>query len=198
MGVLLAAVAVLCGAPLVDRLLAGRPRFAMGLDAALGLLIGVAVFGALLPWGVQVVGWPLALAILGGGIVGGYLAHRFPQLGDAVNAFAFVGLALHALVDGVALAGTATSLGWAVVAHNVPVGLALWRAVSPTSPRLARGALLFSAFITVAGWFLAAHVSELEGAAPLAVLQLAAGGMLLHAAWHLAAHAWGHRSGGVH
>ncbi len=185
MFVLVAAVAVLLGAPLVDGLLVRTPRLTPGLDAALGVAIGAAVFGAVLPWGAGVLGWGEAVAVLGGGAVIGLVAHRFPALGDAVNAFAFVGLALHALVDGVALAGSVPTMGLAVVAHNLPVGLALWRTVAPENPRMARLALLFSAFITVAGWMLAAHVAEVASAAPMAMLQLAAGGMLLHAAWHL-------------
>lgn len=185
MWVLVAAVTVLIGAPLIDRVLARAPRLTPGLDAALGVAIAAAVLGAVLPWGAEVLGWGEALAVLGAGAVVGLIAHRFPALGDAVNAFAFVGLALHALVDGVALAGAVPTIGLAVVAHNLPVGLALWRTVGPEHPRLARMALLFSAFITVAGWMLAAHVAEAASAAPMASLQLAAGGMLLHAAWHL-------------
>lgn len=185
MWVLVAAVTVLIGAPLIDALLARVPRLTPGLDAALGVAIAGAVFGAVLPWGAEVLGWGEALVVLVAGAAVGLVAHRFPALGDAVNAFAFVGLALHALVDGVALAGTATTMGLAVVAHNLPVGLALWRTVGPGQPQLARLALLFSAFITVAGWMLAAHVAEAASAAPMALLQLAAGGMLLHAAWHL-------------
>lgn len=192
MGVLLAAVAALLGAPLTDRILSGRPRLAKGVDAVLGFAIALAVFGGVLPWACGPLGLPVAIGILATGGVLGFLAHRFPALGDAVSAFAFAGLALHALVDGVALAASGTpTLGYAVVAHNVPVGMALWRAVSPTSPRLARGALLFSAFITVSGWFLAEHVASLATAAPMAALQLLAGGMLLHAAWHLLAPARG-------
>ncbi len=187
MGALIAAVVVLLGSPLIDRLLQGRPRLAAAVDGALGVLIAIAVFAAVLPFSAGVIGWPQAASILAVGAVGGFLAHRFPALGDAVSAFAFAGLALHALVDGVALAGSAPSLGYAVVAHNVPVGMALWRAVSPGSPRLARLALLFSAFITVAGWMLAAHVEALSTAAPMAILQVAAAGMLLHSAWHLLA-----------
>lgn len=185
MGALFAAVVVLLGSPLIDRLLQGRPRLAAAVDGVLGVLIAIAVFGAVLPFSAGVIGWPEAAIVLTVGGVGGFLAHRFPALGDAVSAFAFAGLALHALVDGVALAGSSPSLGYAVVAHNVPVGMALWRAVSPGSPRLARLALLFSAFITVAGWMLAAHVEALSTAAPMAVLQVSAGGMLLHSAWHL-------------
>lgn len=185
MAALLAAAAVLLGAPLIDRVLAGRPRLAAAVDGILGLLIGVAVFGAVLPFAANVIGWKEAVLVLTVGAVVGVIAHRFPVLGDAVSAFAFAGLALHALVDGVALAGSSAPLRYAVVAHNVPVGMALWRAISPGSPRVARLALLLSAFITLAGWLLAAHVAAASTAAPMAVLQVMAAGMLLHSAWHL-------------
>ena len=184
---LCAAVAVLLGAPLIDAVLSRRPGLAPRLDLVLGLAIGAAIFGAVLPWGADTLGWPRALLVMVAGLGVGFGAHRFPALGDAVNAFAFVGLALHALVDGVALAGGQATMGVAVVLHNLPVGLALWRTVAPTNRQLARLALLLSAFITVAGWMLAAHMAEAASAAPMAMLQLGAGGTLLHAAWHLVA-----------
>lgn len=185
MAALIAAAAVLLGAPLIDRVIAGRPRLAAAVDGVLGCLIALAVFAAVLPFAAGVIGWPDAVRVLALGAVAGFIAHRFPGLGDAVSAFAFAGLALHALVDGVALASPSAPLQYAVVAHNVPVGMALWRAISPGSPRLARLALLLSAFITLAGWMLAAHVVEASTAAPMAVLQVMAAGMLLHSAWHL-------------
>ena len=71
MGVLLAAVAALLGAPLTDRILSGRPRLAKGVDAVLGFAIALAVFGGVLPWACGPLGLPVAIGVLAtGGVLG--------------------------------------------------------------------------------------------------------------------------------
>ena len=102
---------------------------------------------------------------------------------------ALAGLALHAMLDGAALmighAGTASSLGLAIVLHRFGVGLMLWMMVQPVfGKRVAFAVLGFVGAATVAGYFLSETILGLEGEDAMSVLQALIIGMIVHSLIH--------------
>lgn len=139
---LLAAALAVAAAPLLDRALAGRPAAAVALqDAARTAVFGIVLLHVL-PSGLGGSGWAALGALLLGLIVI-RLVERLTDAHDAVRTgrvrgpmlLVTVALALHHLLDGVALAlpeahddGSA-ALDIAVIAHTLPVSLLAWRFV---------------------------------------------------------------------
>jgi uncharacterized membrane protein YraQ (UPF0718 family) len=195
---LLAAALAVAAAPLLDRALAGRPAAAVALqDAARTAVFGIVLLHVL-PSGLGGSGW-IALGALLLGLVIIRVVERVTDAHDAVRSgrvrgpmlLVILALALHHLLDGVALAlpeaqhdGSA-ALDVAVIAHTLPVSLLAWRFVRHhAGPSLAT--------LTLAGIMLATAVGFGFGA----TLQLAPddpwiglsacflSGALLHAASH--------------
>lgn len=193
---LLLALLALGLAPPLDWVLRGRAHaqgFADGFSqvAVAGLLLAHVV-----PAGFAVAGWPALLA-LAVGLVLGVVAHRLPQGERAAEAVAALGLLLHAGLDGAGLrAGGA--LGWSVVLHTFPVGLATWRITRERRDTRAAVVLLALCGGVTAGGF-AATAAIVSGSSPtvLGVIQCLAAGALLHVLTHLGeraprgATAWG-------
>jgi uncharacterized membrane protein YraQ (UPF0718 family) len=187
---LIANLVALGAAPLLARLLRGRPRVEGFTDGLVQVVVGGLLVVHVLLFGLAAVGWPALLA-LGAGVAVGVFAHRLP--GGEKNAvrLAMVALVLHGLVDGAALRSPdehdeEALIAWAVVLHTVPVGLATWRiGAARGGPRLAAALLLMSAIATAVGWFGAGRL--LHGAPPaiLGVAQCLVAGALLHVLGHL-------------
>jgi uncharacterized membrane protein YraQ (UPF0718 family) len=110
-----------------------------------------------------------------------------------VIAVGMVGLAVHSLIDGVALSGAGyaspsglhSSLGLAVLLHNLPVGVVIWWLVRPAYGAAWAGAALgFTAAATALGYgFSDALLGTLNGAAR-AGFEALVGGSLLHVLVH--------------
>lgn len=148
--------------------------------------------------------WPEAFAVTGvAAVVCGLLGFALPYLlhgqlhAHEKRAFpglvwlSFLGLALHALLDGVALfapesehghehAGS-TALAVAVVLHRFPTALAIWWLVVPRLGRRSAAILLTTVgAATAVGFAVAGGLLGLLSAPGLALFQAAVAGMLMH------------------
>ena len=153
--------------------------------------------------------WPLAilevgwLALLCGllGLLGPFFFHGVlhdheEQASLALVWVAFLGLAVHATLDGMALfgfdehAGAAADLAvdeslpllaLAVLLHRFPMALAIWWLVGPVlGRRVAVGLLLGIAFSTLLGFLVADRVMAGISGPGIAVFEAGVAGMLLH------------------
>jgi uncharacterized membrane protein YraQ (UPF0718 family) len=101
-------------------------------------------------------------------------------------AAAMTALIVHGLLDGAGLAAarhdaTMASLGWGVVLHRIPVGLAIWWTVTPS--RGARSAVLvigLVALATVGGFVSSASLFSELSVKAIALVQALVAGSLLH------------------
>ena len=195
-------------APVLGALLYGvlheRPRTMRFVDTSMRFAIPV-----LVGWQVLHHGWEefglLAVAAIGLGVATPPLIERLSRAiapyADNISIVAGIsGLALHALLEGAALAPEGAGLQIAVILHRVPIGLVIWWMVRPRHGR--RGAALgigALAAATALGYFLGEQVlSEFEAGATL--YQAYVGGSLMHVVFHQSrrdhrhdAHGGGHR-----
>ncbi len=188
MTALVLALVALGVAPLLDRALQGRPLaegFADGFSqvAVAGLLLAHVV-----PAGCAAAGWP-ALGALVAGVVLGVVAHRLPRGEDTAEVVAALALLLHAGLDGAGLRAGGV-LGWTVVLHTLPVGLATWRITRERRGQRAAAVLLaLCGAVTVVGFLATGLVVTGASPAVLGVVQCLAAGALLHVLTHLGEHA---------
>lgn len=139
-----------------------------------------------------------ALALVFAGLLGpGFLEARLHKAAAAVHAAAMAagvaGLALHAGLDGAALAGARAGgdlgLPTAVLLHRLPEGLTIWWLVAPAYGRWAgAGVLAAVAAATAAGLGLAESAAGWADAGALAWLQALVAGSLLHVVVHRTEH----------
>jgi uncharacterized membrane protein YraQ (UPF0718 family) len=192
--ILAVSVAILLLGPLIHRA-AGRRRATM---AALDSFVVVAVVGLVmlevLPRGLQLAGWPAflaaALGLIAPTIAEGPLRMAAGGTHRAALALTTVGMALHALTDGLALAaghadGTRShGLEVAIVAHQLPVAVATWWLLAPSSQLLATAALVLMGAATFAGYFVADASFAALDSRWLGLFEAAIGGLLLHVLAH--------------
>ncbi len=183
--------------------LAQRERRAM---AALDSFVLVAVIGMVLfeivPTALEMSGLPALLALACGLLAPSVAEGPFHMASRKAHrtamGLAVVGMAFHAFADGIALGAahsfaTGHGVEVAVIAHQLPVAMAVWWLLRPVGLRIAAIALGSIAVATVTG-FLAAEPSmnlfapELQG-----WFQAFIGGLLLHVISHGQP---GHRRGG--
>lgn len=196
MFVALSFVALALGALLAAPLLR-RPALFAATDAfVLVALAGLIVFHVL-PQSVHETG-ATAAVLLGLGALAPYLIERLrtaaPQAQPGWGAFsvALVGVAAHAVLDGLAFVDdlgdhghahedSVPALGLAVLLHRVPVGLSLVWVVLPRAGR-ARTALMAAVLIafTVVGYVGGDAIAHAGAAAPLALVQVFVAGSVLH------------------
>ncbi|MFC1609328.1 ZIP family metal transporter [Myxococcota bacterium] len=165
---------------------------------ALEVLIVVAIAGIvlanILPHSLETAGWPavvlLVLGILGPTLVEMWVRRLASHAHLVMGIVVVLGITLHALMDGVALAladtgDTAHGLPWAVVLHRAPVGLILWWLVRPRfGVPAAVGVLGLIAIATFAGYVAGGAVSAGMESRELALFQAFVAGALLHVAVH--------------
>ena len=99
-----------------------------------------------------------------------------------IVALAATGLLIHAVIDGIALLPeSGTLLAHAIVLHRLPVGMAIWWAVTPNFGKTA-AAIVFTliGLATAAGYFLGDSIIQLTEARTLAMLQAFVSGSLIH------------------
>lgn len=192
-GILAVSMMALLLGPVLFRL-AQRERRAM---AALDSFVLVAVVGMVLleivPSALEMSGWSaliaLAVGMLAPSIAEGPFHMASRKAHRTAMALAVIGMAAHAFADGIALgAAHALSVGHgvevAVIAHQLPVAMAVWWLLRPVGLRVAAFALGSIAVATMAG-FIAAEPSmnlfapELQG-----WFQALIGGLLLHVISH--------------
>ena len=119
------------------------------------------------------------------------LGRAAKQVRTATLALALGGLALHAAIDGVALAtgghdhGGPESLRMAIVLHRIPVGLTIWWLLRPAfGARPAIGVLLLIAAATIAGFYGAESLHGLMHGHTLALFNAFVAGTLVHVMLH--------------
>lgn len=174
---------------------ARRQRVTM---AALDSFVLVAVAGLvaleIVPRAVALAGWPAFVALLAGlagpAIAEGPLRLAAGGTHRAALALASLGMGLHAFTDGLALASAhlegseSHGLEVAVIAHQLPVAVAVWWLLSPSGLAIAAAALVMIAAATVAGFLLADASFAALDAAWLGLFQAVVGGLLLHVVGH--------------
>ncbi|MBS2012522.1 MAG: permease [Deltaproteobacteria bacterium] len=100
-------------------------------------------------------------------------------------ALALAGLAVHGLVDGVALAGDARAIGIAIVLHRIPEGVAAWTISRPAfGARWTLAALGGLALATSFGVLAGKAGLPLAGGMGPAIVQAVAMGSVLHVVLH--------------
>ena len=195
---LFAAVLAVIAAPLLDRALAGRPSSAVALqDAARTAVFGIVLLHVL-PSGLGGSGW-IALGALILGLVVIRVVERLTDAHDAVASgrvrgpmlLIIVALALHHLLDGVALAlpdghgDTSAALDIAVIAHTLPVSLLAWRFVRHhAGAGLAAATLVGIVLSTALGFGFGATLSLAPDDPWIGLSACFLSGALLHAASH--------------
>ncbi len=193
----LVSIAVLALGPVVLWVARRWPALLRGLDGFVLASVGGIVVADVLPEALQR-GGVLALLLVAAGLMGpGWLETRLQRAATAVHTLALVmgvlGLALHAALDGAALAGAsdaqAQGLATAVLLHRLPEGLTIWWLLAPTQgPRIAALVLLGVAAATATGFGLAAAASGIAETGPLAWVQALVAGSLLHVVFHRTQH----------
>ncbi len=103
------------------------------------------------------------------------------------------GLALHAFLEGAALAPGATNIGLSVMLHRILVGLAIWWLLLPQHGfRIASLGIAAILAPTVAGY--ATGIQLFAEGTGLELYQVFVGGSLLHVVFHKGRHAHRHES----
>jgi hypothetical protein len=173
-------------APVVDRFVrVGGSAEAWLEGFVLAVVVG-AVAGLTLPEALDVAGLTAVVA-LGVGLGAGVVVHRTLE-SRGTDVLWLVALLAHSLLDGGTIAADphAHSLAGAVILHNLPVGLAVWRiATAEGGRRTAVAVLLAMAVATALGFLLLDPLRSRLGASALLVLQCGFAGILLHPLAHL-------------
>lgn len=198
MHLLVASLLPLLLGPLLAGWLVRWHHTARALDAFILVSVAGLVLLHILPQAFADAGAIAVLAALVGAIipmVGGKLFSTKPGTVRTVTlAVALVGLAMHAIMDGLALAPQCahghghehahdSALGFAVVLHRIPVGLAIWWLVRPRlGLRIAILSILCISVSSVVGYFAADHLFEWMHGPALGAFQAMVAGSLLHVA----------------
>lgn len=187
-------VAILLLGPLIHRV-ARRKRATMAaLDSFVLVAVVVLVLLEVLPRGLQLAGWPAflaaALGLVAPTIAEGPLRLAAGRTHRAALALTTIGMAFHALTDGLALASghvdgaRSHGLEVAIVAHQLPVAVASWWLLAPSSQVLATAALVLMGAATFVGYFVAdASVGWFDDTW-LGLFEAMIGGLLLHVLAH--------------
>lgn len=167
-------------APLTDKLLRAHPRAESLIDALLQVWIAGILLLHAIPHALQEGGALALAALLAGGVLG-LASHRGER---TLVGLALVGLLLHGLTDGAALA-TEAHLSVAVVLHTLPVALAVWRIASIRSRSAGISALLLTMIATLAGFVATDYALAGSEGALFAAMECLIAGILLHVIGHL-------------
>lgn len=179
MTALLATLAALAAAPLLDRAL--PPAVLRRADVLLRVVVVALLLVDVLPGAMQAAGaWALGAAA--GGLLTAVVAHRAGLDADTAGRAGVVALAIHGVADGVALAvGHHSALGAAVVLHTLPLSLVTWRVGrAAVGAGFATRLLVAAGTGTVLGY---AFFVPVAGSV-LSLLQAASVGLLLAASLH--------------
>jgi len=180
-------------APLLYQWLRRGGLIARAFDTIIVALLVVLMAFLLIPESWSELGvWSLVL-IFSGYLIPGMLERLVKKAAHTLHLIslllALAGLALHAMLDGAALAagdvGFSDSLSLVIVLHRFGVGMMLWLMVVPVfGKRAAFGILGFVSFATVAGYLLSESVLGLEAAQAMPMIQALIIGMIVHSLIH--------------
>ncbi len=192
--ILAISVAALLLGPGIHRV-ARREKITM---AALDNFVLVAVAGLVMveivPGALESAGWPaflaLVLGILGPSIAEGPLRLAARGTHGTALTVAVLGMAAHSFTDGLALASAHLSgssghaLEVAVIAHQLPVAVAVWWLLSPLGLLRASAAMALLGAATIAGYVLADSSLGSFPESYNGLFQALVGGLLLHVVAH--------------
>ncbi len=196
MSLLLISIAALLAGPLMVGAVGPGPRARGVLDGYVLATIGGLVAVHLAPMALDAAG-PWALVAMTLGVALPWLVERRLHAAREEQAhagsvmFAVGGLALHALLDGAALATPDAhghvheALALAVIVHRLPMGLLVWWAMSDVAGRRAVIAMLaLMAGATVVGYFASEPLLRQLPPLGVALFIAAVAGALLHVLGH--------------
>lgn len=187
-------VAALLVGPAIHRVARREPVTMAALDNFVLVVVVGLVTLEIFPAALALAG-PLALLALLLGALGPALAdgplHRASHgTHAAALTLGIVGVVLHSITDGVALASAHAhgsnnhALEAAVIAHQLPVSVAVWWLLSPVGPVRATAAMIGLGLATIAGFLLADGLLAALDTAWLGALQALFAGFLLHVLAH--------------
>lgn len=201
---LIAAILGLCLGPVLFLLLHRSEKPQLAVDGFVLVAVVGLVALHVLPEAVEVAHvWALVAAAVGLVLPLGAeklraLSHRASH--GLVLGIAFLGLLLHASLDGVGLGGS-DGLGLAVVLHRIPVGLGVWWLVRPQFGRgWAIAVLAALCLATIGGWALQTTMVAPGGIVWVQIVQALVAGSLLHVVLHqsIGLHDHGDQTGAWH
>ena len=182
------------GPPLIA--LSGRWRWLVHtVDGVVLVTMGGLIAAHILPELFEIAGLWVVVAVACGLVAPPILERLLGRAARQVHTVslgvALFGLALHATIDGVALAtgghdhGGSESLRIAVALHRLPVGLTVWWLLRPAfGARIAAGVLLLIAAMTVVGYAAAPALASVLHGPPLALFNAFVAGTLVHVLLH--------------
>lgn len=189
----LSVIALLLG-PLLYRLVERRPGLMGALDAFIFVAIGGLVVLHMLPDILESGGWWSLLFLALGMSVPTLLERAFRSIAKQAHAgamlLAALGLGLHGMTDGAALAEVGGQdehhlLSLGVVLHRLPVGLTIWWLLRPHFGFLiASGVLAGIAFTTLVGHSLAGSWLSFFSGEAMAWFEALVVGTILHVVFH--------------
>jgi len=193
MHLLLASIAPLVLGPVLVWLLQRARWAARAIDAFVLVSVAGLVLLSILPEAIGEAGLAAVIAVIVGTtlpMLGGKIFSAKPAVRSATLLAGMLGLALHATLDGVALAAhghghdhAGAPLAFAVLLHRLPVGLAIWWLVRPRlGIRVALGSVGAIVIASVMGFLWAHEAHEWMHGPALATFQALVAGSLLHVA----------------
>ena len=177
-------------APLINRIGGSSSGFLSAMDGFVFVAIGGLVLGHVLPESMESAGWGALVVALLGMLGPMFVENRLHKAAKQVHTLALIlaliGVAAHAMADGVVLADTSDSgLSLAVVLHRLPEGLMVWWLLRPSYGALvgwmALGAI---AAATITGYVGASTLAAQVDPSLLGYLQALVAGSLLHVMVH--------------
>lgn len=178
--------------PLLSKYSEARPRVASFLDGFIVVSIGGLVLLDILPHALaHRDAWAVVAMALGFALPN--VAERMLRYGvrrthSMVLSVAFLGVAIHSMLDGSALAQSfqdpGSMLGYGVLLHQIPVGLMVWWVLQDRPTRLAWLVLLFMGVMTVLGYLVEPTVLALLPERAGLAFEALVGGSLLHVIGH--------------
>ena len=181
---LLLSIATLLAGPILFWLSAGSRLALSGLDGLVRIAVGGLLILHILPHAWFEAGWIVFPALLSGLFLPELLDRRLlghqGRVHRTETILALAGLALHAFIDGAALASN-TILASAVILHRLPVGLAVWWLVKPAFGTYAAvGAIVGMCIFTVLGSSAGEALLPLLPATSIQIFEALMAGALLH------------------
>ncbi len=187
-------VAALLVGPGIHRIAEREPVTMAALDNFVLVTIVGLVALEIVPGALQLAGLPALLAliigVLGPALADGPLHRASRGTHRTAMVLAVLGMAIHSFTDGLALAsahvagGRSHALEVAVIAHQLPVAVAVWWLLSPAGLLRACAAMLLLGLATILGFLLADRSLEALAPAWLGLLQGLFAGLLLHVVAH--------------
>ncbi len=191
---LIAALLILAVGPLLSEGPRGRSDFGPVLDGLVMAAIPGLVFLEFVPSALGSGEWSVLLALSAGLALPVAVERTTRRAGGMTHRFALLaglsGVAIHAAVDGAALATLSPdapiSLPLAAVLHRLPVGAAVWWLVAKeVDRRAAAGALIVLIAATVFGYAVGGAAAwSMTGSGGVRLFQAAVGGSLVHVVMH--------------